>query len=194
MGPGHSPVPGPATGGFPNDGPRRNGPPAWLLVALGLVAVVVAGGALILVLQSTRSDGDSTASSGVPGSTDSSVANTAPSSSPSTSAVTIPPTTPATLPPTTPVQGVVSRTCGSKGNGDCFLSVRSSPDADARELFRLSEDDEIVITCTTEGESVLSSILGRRTTVWARTDQGAWVSMAFVDAPGFDPFTDSRPC
>ncbi|MCC6183176.1 MAG: hypothetical protein IT194_00795, partial [Microthrixaceae bacterium] len=69
----------------------------------------------------------------------------------------------------TPVAGVVARSCGTGTRGDCFLSVRSAPSADATELNRLDEGEEVRVVCTVTAESVRSSVLGRRTSIWART-------------------------
>lgn len=165
------------------------------MVTLGGLAVVFAAGLLVLVLRSTDNGTDSSATSS--SATTAATSTSSPSTVPVSTATTVPPTPPPTSAPpvaSVPVRGVVSRTCGARGTGDCFLSVRSSPDAESPELYRLSEDDEVWITCTSSGDSVLSSMLGRRTSIWVRTDQGGWVSLAFVDAPGFDPFTDSHPC
>ncbi len=179
------------------------------MLTLGFLAVLVAGGALFAVTRDPEPEPDpvpTTTSTGLSTTTDPgpptsvrpTVPLTAPATVPTVPMSTIPPATP---PPVgtgstaaAPVVGEVNRTCGSGGSGDCFLSVRSAPDSDAREIVRLSEGDAVVITCTVTGASVKSSVLGRTTNVWARTPDGTFVSMAFVDAPGFDPFTNSHPC
>lgn|GEM_PF-3612814 len=179
----------------------------WVLLAAGAGAVAIAVAALVLVLNDQGSDdttatADPTTASTV--STDGtgevgSGSITTPTLAGPTAApiVSAAPTTDggATAPPiAAPTRGRVARSCGARGNGDCFLSRRSSPSSDSTELGRLSEGDQIDVQCTVVGESVTASVLGRSTRIWARTADGAFVSMAFVDAPGFDPFTDSHPC
>ena len=172
---------------------------------MGFLAVIVAGGALIMVLRDPDPDPEPTSTTTTNVSTTTTMPVTAPTPAPTPAPVptiaTIPPVT--TVAPATPgvgglgsatVLAEVNRTCGADGGGDCFLSVRSAPNSDAREVIRLSEGDALSITCTVVGEAVTSSVLGRATSIWARTPDGTFVSMAFVDAPGFDPFTNSHPC
>lgn len=174
---------------------------------MGFLAVLVAGGALVAVTRERDPEPEPTTTTSATDPPPTS--EPAPTMPPATAAPTVPAPTPLptveTVPPVTaspigggstaaPVFGEVNRTCGAGGGGDCFLSVRSAPDSDAREVVRLSEGDAVVITCTVTGASVTSSVLGRATNVWARTPDGTFVSMAFVDAPGFDPFANNRPC
>ena len=179
-----------------------SGRPVWILLAMGLVAVIIAAGALAAVVL-TRDAGPDAAAGAIEPTTDSLPSPTA-STSPSTSMMppTVPaPTTavpPATAPPTVAPFAITSarvvRTCGASGNGDCFLSVRVAPSSGSRKLAELDEGDGLQITCTVLGEAVTASVLDRSTNVWARTVDAGYVSMAFVDATGFDPFTDSHPC
>jgi hypothetical protein len=174
----------------------------WILLALGLVAVTIAAGALAAVVL-TRDAGPDEAAGGPEPTTTPPPSTTTPTS-PSTTI--IPPTVPApttavppvTAPPTVAPSMVTSarvvRTCGASGNGDCFLSVRAAPNAASRKLAELDEGDGLQITCTILGDSVTASVLDRSTNVWARTVDAGYVSMAFIDATGFDPFTNSHPC
>lgn len=104
---------------------------------------------------------------------------------------------PATAPPPTQrpaVPATVSRTCGANGTGDCFLALRSGPSTVGPELGRLNEGDVISLDCQQRGESIKPSALGYSTDVWARSTDGRWLSMAFLDAPGW-PLTDiTVPC
>jgi hypothetical protein len=90
--------------------------------------------------------------------------------------------------------GKVVRTCGSSGNGDCFLSIRSHPNSDFDEVGRLNEGDAVSVVCQISGERVTSSILGSPTYVWLRLPDGNYVTAAFVDAPGWDIFEITSPC
>ncbi len=112
---------------------------------------------------------------------------------------TMPTTTelPSTVPTTESPMGAlgqVVRTCGASGDGDCFVSLRSAPTSKAAELGRMNEGNAFVAECQVVGQSARSSVLGRSTSVWIRTPNGAFASAAFVDIPGFDPFTVTQPC
>lgn len=178
-----------------NAGRGGRGPAPVVLLVLGIVAVALAAAALVVVLLGSGG-GDADSASG---STEPPTTGPARSTSTvvSTTVSTLPTTLPTSAPPTTmapAVTGVVSRSCGSSGRGDCFLSVRAEPNSVSAEIRRLPEGDPVTIRCTVMGESVKPSMLNRSTAVWARTDDDHYVSIAFVDAPGFDLFTDSHPC
>jgi curved DNA-binding protein CbpA len=111
------------------------------------------------------------------------------------------PTTPSTdtvvtaPPPSQPaIEARVSRSCGASGSGDCFLSVRTAATSNSPELRRLFEGETTTVVCQVTGESVRSSVLGVPTSVWVRDSSGNYMSAAFLDAPGLDPFTVSIPC
>lgn len=165
--------------------PGRTGASTWVVVTLGVVAVVLACTALAVVVAHRGSPDTDVAVEST------TTASTTTTTAPATTAPTT--TAPATTAPVT-VSGIVARSCGARGNGDCFLSLRAGPGTRTTEMDRLSEGSSVQITCTAVGESVTSSALGRPTSVWARTPQGYWVSMAFVDAPGFGSFTNDHPC
>lgn len=107
-----------------------------------------------------------------------------------------PPPTAAPPPPPapTPRYATVVRSCGSTGRGDCFVSVRSGPTSSTTELTRLYEGSSIQVVCTVQGSSAKSSILGRSTNVWAKDTLGRYISMAFLDVPGWDIYTTTVPC
>jgi hypothetical protein len=90
----------------------------------------------------------------------------------------------------------VVRTCGASGKGDCFLAVRTGPSPGSSEVraARLDEGDVTTVVCQVAGGSVSSSVLGRPTTVWARDVNGHYLSAAFLDVAGWDPFVLSYPC
>lgn len=174
----------------------------WWLLGFGSLCLTFSVVALVVVLTS-GSDATST-SADVPQTPNRSISDAASASSsvttsnpaPTTTAVPATPTT-TTLPPQqtmVSITGVVARTCGRSGRGDCFLAVRSAPDSRATELRRIDEGSSISVACTVTGERVVSSVLGSPTYVWARTGDGGFVSMAFIDAPGWDLFTDDHPC
>ncbi len=108
-----------------------------------------------------------------------------------------PPTVPSTAPPPTQPPAItarVSRTCGADGTGDCFVSLRTGPSSNGSELGRLYENDTVTIECQQRGESVKSSVLGSSTDVWARSTDGHWLAMAFLDAPGWSPTDITVSC
>ncbi len=211
-------LPGSGTGSTPTEPFRAPLPPpspygkgrggvVWLLLAAGAGAVAIAVVALVLVLNDQGSDDTAgvaepttAATAATDGTSDVGSGSITTSTLTGPTAAPVVPAAPttdgaATAPPiAAPTRGRVARSCGARGNGDCFLSRRASPSSDATELGRLSEGDPIDVQCTMVGESVTASALGRSTRIWARTDDGSFVSMAFVDAPGFDPFADSHPC
>lgn len=102
-----------------------------------------------------------------------------------------------TQPPSTTqpaVVATVNRTCGDDGAGDCFLALRDHPGSSGTELARLDEGAQVRLACQARGEGVLSSVLGYHTDVWARDLDGRWMSMAFLDAPGWSLSDLTVPC
>lgn len=123
----------------------------------------------------------------------------APTLPPPTAPATAAPTTaaPTTAPaPTRPpaVLARVNRTCGADDTGDCFVSLRPSPSASGPELGRLDEGSTVNLECQQLGQSSRSSELGYSTDVWARSTDGQWMSMAFLDAPGWSLTDVTVPC
>lgn len=90
--------------------------------------------------------------------------------------------------------GTVTRTCGASGNGDCYLTVRQSPDSKGPSVTRYIDGNQIQVECQTWGERVRSSILGRPTDVWARLTGGNFVSMAFLDVDGWSLYELTVAC
>ncbi len=88
----------------------------------------------------------------------------------------------------------VNRTCGANGTGDCFLALRSGPSSAGPELGRVNESGSVTLACQQRGETVRSSVLGFDVNVWARTTDGQWATMAFLDAPGWSLTDISVPC
>lgn len=96
--------------------------------------------------------------------------------------------------PTGPLTGTVVRSCGVSGKGDCRITVRSGPSTSDRAVGRMSEGDTAVFECTVMGDEVRSTVLGEATSVWARNERGQYVSMAYLDVPGWDLFETTNPC
>jgi hypothetical protein len=92
------------------------------------------------------------------------------------------------------VTGVVVRTCGSSGRGDCFLSVRSGPTSSSSELRRLTEGTRLRLLCEVTGSNATSSALGWSSNIWIKAADGGYVAAVFIDAPGFDPLRFTHPC
>lgn len=104
---------------------------------------------------------------------------------------------PATAPPPAPRAAVparVSRTCGADGTGDCFVTFRPAPSSKGANLGQLDEGDTVTLECQQRGESVRASALGYSTDVWARSTDGRWLAMAFLDAPGWSLSDVTVPC
>jgi hypothetical protein len=168
----------------------------WLvpvLVVIALVAAVTVG-----VLAASRlGDGDDPATTTAtdPPISDPTTASTpteptdptTPTSDPTT------PTTPPTSQPTstgpTPIATRVEYTCG---NGDCFVSERAGPRADAGEVGSYDEGDTVRVLCQVVGQEISSSLLGRSSRVWARTTNGGFVAAIFL--AGIDKFRVTTPC
>jgi hypothetical protein len=91
------------------------------------------------------------------------------------------------------VEAQVTRTCGASGNGDCYLSLRAAPRSTSRELGRRDEGSGIVVVCQVQGQAVTSSALGATSDLWSRTEDGAYVASAYLQAPGLDPFRQTLP-
>lgn len=100
-------------------------------------------------------------------------------------------TSPSVVPPS--IVATVVRTCGTSGAGDCFVSVRRAPSSTSAELARLAEGDTTTIVCQVLGERVVSSLLGRGTTLWSGTEDGSFITSAFLEGDGLDPFTKTLP-
>ena len=177
------PMPG---GGPPSERSRGR---LLFIVALGLAAALVSAAVTFLVI---RAGDNSGASPAEPSTTRRTVAASATGSS--ASSTTLQSTTTTVLPASAPVEGRVARTCGAGGNGDCFLSVRSTPTGGSVEIRRLNEGDAVTVLCQVPGQPVSSSVLGETSSVWARTPDGAYVASIYVDAAGFDPLRVSVPC
>jgi hypothetical protein len=164
----------------PAPSPAPSRPPNRVLIA-GAVALVV--GIVVGVLALTGAfGGDATepvARTTLPTPT---VAAPEPAVTVETPTTTEPPA--AAPDPPGSVRAVVSRTCGKDGvGGDCHLSERTSPSADAAELRRLDEGDALRLSCQVRGEPVRSSSLGATSTVWSRTTHGGYVSNVYVTGP-----------
>jgi hypothetical protein len=188
-------------------GAPRQSPGRATVVLLGTVAVlavVVVALVAVMIGQLTQPDDESgvgarDAQSVAEGDVDdvASPAVESPSTSASTAAPTTTPTAPSTAvtaPPPTFVSARVARTCGRNGRGDCFLSVRSGPTSSSAEMYRLDEGTSVSVQCQVDGESVTSSVLGSPTTVWARGTDGNYMSAAFLEGTGFNPFAVTTPC
>lgn len=198
----------PPTGRFAGNQDSARPNRSWLpfaLVGLGLIVAMGFGIIAALALSkgaepiSTATDPVNLSSNHAPELRTSSSTTLDPTTPTTATSTTRPPTTTAapttTLPPLPAFRsGVVSRTCGRSGNGDCFLSVRSAPNSDGPEVYRLDEGSAIDVTCQTYGERVTSSVLGYPTTIWLQMTSGNYVTAAFVDAPGWDPKTLTSPC
>jgi hypothetical protein len=156
-------------------------PPArgrWLvpvLLAMALVLAVIAG-----VLGASRLQGDDDP----PATTETSEAPTEPTGSTSTTPATAPPPT-----APTPVAVTVEHTCG---NGDCYLSERAGPRADARGIGRYDEGDRLDVLCQVVGQEVSSSLLGASSRIWARTTNRGYVAAIFL--AGIDKYSVTTPC
>lgn len=129
------------------------------------------------------SDSSTTTSSTTSTTTSSTTSTTTPTTEPQTTAV-----------PTGPLTGTAVRTCGSDGGAKCMVAIREAPSVSAKAVSRLYENETAVFECTVMGDEVASTVLGRSTSVWARTENGLYVSMAFLDIPGWDTFTTTHPC
>ncbi len=88
----------------------------------------------------------------------------------------------------------VRRTCGADGTSDCFLSVRSAPGEDSVERGRLDEGSTVEVVCQVQSDPARSSVLDRSSTVWARTVDGEFVAAIYLDVPGWDLYSVTRPC
>lgn len=134
------------------------------------------------------------------GSRDDSAGGEPPAPETTTESPVLPPpslTTPSVAPPIEPpadVVGTVVRTCGQGGGGDCFVSRRIDPTSNQPAVGRIDEGETVMVSCQVAGESVTSSVLGVPTSVWIRDVNGRYMSAAFVDVDGWDPFTITRPC
>lgn len=93
-----------------------------------------------------------------------------------------------------PQTGTVVRSCGVSGKGDCRIVVRSGPSTKDKAVGRMDEGDTAVFVCTVMGEAVRSTVLDGTTSVWARNESGHYVSMAYLDVPGWDTYETTNPC
>jgi hypothetical protein len=111
--------------------------------------------------------------------------------------ITLPTTTTTTTTlPHVAVSGTVIRTCGAHPTATtrCFLAIRSAPRSDSAKLGEWFEDDVVTIECAVTGERVHATDGDLYTSVWARDPEGHYLSMAFLDVPGWDTFSVSVPC
>ncbi len=92
-----------------------------------------------------------------------------------------------------PRVGRVVNTCGADGTGDCFVALRSAPSSASKEFGRLNEGASVSVVCQTLGENVTSSGLGGTTDLWAGTNDGAYISSAYLDGAGLDPYEQTLP-
>jgi hypothetical protein len=90
-----------------------------------------------------------------------------------------------------PATGQVEGTCG--GNGDCFLSIRSSPSTGSDELGRIGEGDHVSVSCQIRGRVVESALHGT-SDVWVALTDGGYVSGLFLDVPGWSRYDVTNPC
>lgn len=157
----------------------------WIVLAVALAIGLAAATAVVIVV--VPSGSDSTKSS------ETTIVTTAdPVQDPGPD---LPDDTLPTVPVTpTAVAAQVARTCGSSGNGDCFLTVRVAPTTNSAGVRRLDEGASLLVVCQVPGEAVRSSLLSSASTAWARTPDNYYVSSVYVDAPGFDPLRISVPC
>jgi hypothetical protein len=202
------PPPPSAPGPVSPPGTRRYNTDRTTLVLAGMVgvlALVVVAMVAVMIGKVTQPDdesgADAQATSSVSeggGDADGSLDVGTPSTTTTSAAPTTSPAPPTTVAATalTPAyfSARVSRTCGHSGRGDCFLSVRSGPTSSSTEMYRLNEGTTVSVQCQVEGESVTSSSLGSPTTVWARGTDGNYMSAAFLEGPGLDPFAVTTPC
>jgi len=160
----------------------------WLVPVLLVVALVAATTVAVLAAQRLGGADETTGRatpSGTPTSSESNPTDPTPT-------VTPPATPPTTTPGPTPVAATVEYTCGSTGDGDCFLSERVEPQA-ATELVRNHDEGTTVsVECQVLGQSVSSSVLDRSSRVWARTSRGGYVAAIFLR--GIDKFRVTTPC
>ena len=186
----------------------RPPPRIWWIAAAALIVVAGAISAVI-ALAGDPSDDDSAssivddatsttdpASTSEPEPTTTELNTAEPTVGP-TAPTVAPPPPPPTAPPTVPATtfaGSVRRTCGADNSGDCYVAVRTGPTSDTAEVARRSEGTAVIVTCQTNGESVRGSVLGAPTSVWVRDIDGHYMSAAFLDVPGWSPFTVSMPC
>ncbi len=172
---------------------ERSGRGVWIALSVSAAVLVLGGGALLGYVL-TKSDPETNAA-------DSAAVTTSPTTA---AAATLPPATappataaPPTAPPTTQRAAFparVNRTCGARGNGDCFVTFRPSPSSNGADLGTLDEGMPVTLECQQQGESITASELGYPTDVWARSDDGRWLSMAFLDAPGWSLTDVTVPC
>jgi serine/threonine protein kinase len=109
------------------------------------------------------------------------------------SSSTIAPTTVTPIPTTIAVQAVVARTFGSTGRGDGFVTLRAAPTADSTDLGRLNEGTPVRVVCQVVGQAVEASLLETPTSLWSRTPNGEYLSSAFLQGDGLDPYEMTLP-
>jgi hypothetical protein len=174
----------PARPAAPAPGPRRRGggPTAarGIAVAAAVLAVAVAAGAFVLI---NEGGDDGGARSGP----------SADAASADTVAEPDGPAEAATTRERRAVTATVARTCGSTGDGDCFLSVHGRPTADSAELDRLDEGTRVRLECQRIGGRTSSSVLGGSSYVWSRMVDGGYVASVFLEGAGLDPFQRTLP-
>lgn len=170
---------------------------------LALVAVAVVIG--VIVMSGGSPDDTDLAAGGdttVPTSVDSTTPPVDDTTQTTMTTVTTPPTTPPTQPPPVtqppvepgPREGTIVRSCGVSGKGDCRIAVREGPSTKDKATGRLNEGDKVVFVCTVMGEEVRSTVLNDTTAVWARNEKGTYVSMAYLDIPGWALKETTEPC
>lgn len=186
------------------DPPSRSKASGLTVVVLvfGVVALVTAGVLLFVVL---RRGGGSVATTNTPSTAQPATSGGAPlsaTSAPIPSSTTdvaatgaeVLPTIATTTTEPPAVTATVVRTRGASGNGDGFLSRRAAPNSASAELGRLPEGSVVQVVCAVSGESVKSSLLPASTRVWARDTSGAYLSIAFLNVPGWDLYSATVPC
>jgi hypothetical protein len=91
------------------------------------------------------------------------------------------------------VLATVTRTCGSSGAGDCFLSLRTQPNSTSPEIGRVYEGHTIRVVCQIHGENAHSSALGASTPIWSRDAEGDYMSNAYLTGGGLNPYRITLP-
>ena len=90
-------------------------------------------------------------------------------------------------PQTQGVVATVARTCGADGSSDCFVSLRAGVTGRSAERRRLDEGATVRVVCQRHGEDAYSSVLGRSSDVWARTQGGLYLANVYLTGSGLDP-------
>jgi hypothetical protein len=162
--------------------------PWWSRPLFLVLLALVVGGASAAITYAVRDTGTSEAAPPA------SLATTPPTRPTRTTTTTATATTSLPLPiGPAPRVATVSRTCGADQRGDCFVSVRTSPDGRAPEVRKVNDGMPLPVTCQVEGTSARSSVLDRSSSVWWRTPDGDYAAAVFLDA-GADLYTVTVPC